>query len=57
MDKKKREKDFVVEYEYVPSKNSKIRLQRGFAIILEKIINLEEINKNHYEHETNSLLH
>lgn len=45
MNKKKREKDFVIKYEYLPSKQSEIKLQRAFEIIFEKIIKTKEYNQ------------
>ena len=46
---------FNVKYEYVPSKQSEIRLQRAFEIIFEKILNTQIPNKHEdeYEHENN----
>jgi len=40
-----RQDDFEVEYEYVPSKQSEIRLQKAFKIIFEKIIKPDEYNQ------------
>lgn len=48
--KKVREKDFIVKYEFMPSKNNRLRLQQAYAIIFEKIIKTEEnsqINQKH----------
>ncbi len=42
--KKAREKEFVVEYEYLPTKQSEIRLQQAFEIVfgqLEQILTKE----------------
>ena len=36
---------FEVEYEYVPSKQSEIRLQRAFEIIFEKIIKTDKASQ------------
>lgn len=48
-----RKDNFEVEYEYVPSKQSEIRLQRGFEIIFEKILNTQKDKKYEYEYENN----
>ena len=37
--------NFEVKYEYVPSKQSEIKLQKAFEIIFEKIIKPEEYNQ------------
>lgn len=50
MNKKKQEKDFVIKYEFMPSEQSEIRLQRGFQIIFEKIIKAKELNGNNQKH-------
>lgn len=47
------QKDLEVEYEYVPSDQSETRLQRGFEIIFEKILNTQNDKKYKYEHENN----
>lgn len=48
--KKVKEKDYVVEYEFMPSKQSEIRLQRGFEIIFEKIIKMEDYNQTNQKY-------
>lgn len=37
--------NFEVQYEYAPSKQSEVRLQKAFEIIFEKIIKPEESNQ------------
>lgn len=39
-------KDFDIQYEYVPSEQSEIRLQSVFEMIFEKIIKAEEYNQS-----------
>jgi hypothetical protein len=46
----KQKKDFDVKYEYLPSKQFEVRLQRGFEIIFEKIIKTEEYNQTNQKH-------
>lgn len=45
--------NFEIEYEYIPSKQSEVRLQRAFEIIFEKILNTQRDKKYKYEHENN----
>lgn len=48
-----KKENFEVEYEYVPSKQSEVRLQKAFEIIFEKILNLQTDKEYEYEHENN----
>ena len=40
-----KQNNFKVEYQYLPSKQSEVRLQKAFEIIFEKIIKPEEYNQ------------
>lgn len=51
-----KQKDFDIKYEYIPSEQSEIRLQKVFEMIFERILDLEDTNKSNYEHEADSLL-
>ena len=51
MNNNRREKDFEVSYEYIPSQQSEVRLQRGFEIIFEKIMKTEEHNQANQKYE------
>lgn len=48
-----KEVNYEVEYKYVPSKQSEIRLQQAFEIIFEKILNTQSDKKYEYEHKNN----
>lgn len=37
--------NFEIQYEYAPSKQSEVRLQKAFEIIFEKIIKTDVINQ------------
>lgn len=50
MNKNNREKDFVVEYQFLPSEQSEIKLQRGFQIIFEKVIETEKYIQTNQKH-------
>jgi hypothetical protein len=50
--KTKWEKEFDIQYEYIPSEHSEMRLQRAFEIIFEKIIKMDEYSQTKQKHLT-----
>lgn len=46
MTNKKREEDFVIKYEFVPSKDNALRLKRGYELLFKLLGILPAQNKS-----------
>lgn len=45
-----RQKDFDIQYEYITSEQSEVRLQSVFEMIFEKIVKLEEYGQTNQKY-------